>query len=278
MHFVGPHVSIGGGVFNAPASARALGATGFGMFLKNQKQWVAADFPPQTAEEFRAAMGDFSERAVLPHAGYLINLANPDEEAHEKSMAAFVDELTRARVLGVMRVNLHPGSHLRKLTPEAACERVAQSIDRAAEAVPDVKIVIENTAGQGGCLGHTFDELRLILEGVSRKDRLGFCLDTAHTFESGMDLRTRDGFLKIIDSFDEMVGMDRLCGMHLNDSKTPLGSRVDRHESLGKGHIGLEVFKTIMGDRRFENIPLVTETPDETAWVDEIAMLLSYAR
>ncbi len=278
MYYVGPHVSVNGGVFNAPTAARELGATGFGMFLKNQKQWVCPDYAPGIAEAFRKAMGDYPEAAVLPHAGYLINLANPGEEAHAKSMAAFIDELKRANELGIYRVNIHPGSHLKLLTPQAACERVAESINTAIKQIPKIKVVIENTAGQGGCIGRTFEELAWIAQGVNDKSRLGFCLDTAHTFESGIDVRTEKDFLKVMDEFDRAVGIRYLSGLHLNDSKTDFGKHVDRHETLGKGYIGKEVFRTIMRDPRFENIPLILETPDETLWADEIKMLLDWTR
>ena len=280
MFFVGPHVSISGGVRNAPINARQLGATGFGMFVKNQRQWTAAPLPKAEIDAFKAAMVEngYTPQQVMPHAGYLINLANPDDAAHAKSMASLHDELTRCEALGLIQLNLHPGSHLRLLTPEAACDRVAQSVNAALADSHGVTIVIENTAGSGGNLGSTFEELARILAGVEDKTRIGFCIDTAHTFAAGFDIRTRDGFRKTIEAFDRLVGLRYLRGMHLNDSKPKLASHVDRHESLGAGLIGWEPFAAIMSDARFSDLPLVLETPDESLWADEIRRLLEAAR
>ena len=195
MYFIGPHVSIGGGVANAPKNARALGATGLGMFVKNQRQWTAAPYADADIEAFKAQMkaDGYTAKQVLPHAGYLINLANPDETAHAKSMASLLDELQRCMALGLDKLNFHPGSHLRLLTPQAACERVAASMNRALAQTQGVTLVVENTAGSGGNLGSTFEELRTILDGIDDKSRAGFCIDTMHAFAAGFDLRTRDG-------------------------------------------------------------------------------------
>jgi len=214
---------------------------------------------------------------VLPHAGYLINLANPDEAAHAKSMTSLMDELQRCMALGLDKLNFHPGSHLRLLTPQAACERVAKSMNQALAQTRGVTLVVENTAGSGGNLGSTFEELRVILDGIDDKKRVGFCLDTMHTFAAGFDIRTRDGFLTTMDRFDQVVGLQYLRGMHLNDSKVALNSHVDRHESLGSGLLGIDVFKCIMKDPRFENMPLVLETPNEELWAQEIKQLMAMA-
>lgn len=279
MYFIGPHVSIGGGVANAPKNARALGATGLGMFVKNQRQWTAAPYADADIEAFKAQMkaDGYTAKQVLPHAGYLINLANPDEAAHAKSMASLLDELQRCMALGLDKLNFHPGSHLRLLTPQAACERVAASMNRALSQTQGVTLVVENTAGSGGNLGSTFEELRTILDGIDDKSRAGFCIDTMHAFAAGFDLRTRDGFLKTMDHFDKTVGLTYLRGMHLNDSKVGFNSHVDRHESLGAGLLGVEVFKCIMTDKRFEGIPLVLETPNEEIWAQEIKQLMEMA-
>lgn len=280
MYFIGAHVSIGGGVGNAPVNAKALGATGFGMFVKNQRQWTAAPCTAADKTSFSAQMkaNGYSAAQVMPHAGYLINLANPDVTAHAKSMAALEDELQRCRALGLDKLNLHPGSHLRLITPKAACERVANSINAALKATAGVAVVIENTAGSGGNLGSTFEELRAIIDGVEDKSRVGVCLDTMHAFAAGYDLRQRDGFLKAMDHFTKIVGMNYLRGMHLNDSKVAFNSHVDRHESLGAGLLGLEVFKCIMKDARFTNMPLVLETPNEAIWTRELEMLMEMAQ
>ena len=279
MYFIGPHVSIAGGVANAPLNAKGLGATGFGLFVKNQRQWTAAPYLAADVEAFKKQMAadGYTPAQVMPHAGYLINLANPDESAHAKSMAALMDELNRCMALGLDKLNLHPGSHLRLITPQAACGRIATSINAALAQTRGVAVVIENTAGSGGNLGSSFEELKAMIDGVDDKSRVGVCLDTAHTFAAGFDIRTRDGFLKTMEHFDKTVGMKYLRGMHLNDSKAGLNSRVDRHESLGAGLLGIDVFNCIMKDKRFENIPLVLETPNEELWAQEIQQLLEMA-
>jgi len=276
MYYIGPHVSIGGGVANAPKNAKALGATGFGMFVKNQRQWTAAPYAPADIEAFKQQMASdgYTAAQVMPHAGYLINLANPDEEAHAKSMGSLMDELRRCMSLGLDKLNFHPGSHLRKLTPQEACARVAQSMNTALAQTQGVTLVIENTAGSGGNLGAPFEELRAIIDGVDDKSRVGVCLDTMHTFAAGFDIRTRYGFLATMEHFDRTVGFTYLRGMHINDSKVALNSHVDRHESLGQGLLGIEVFRCIMADARFENMPLVLETPNETLWEREIQQLM----
>lgn len=279
MYFIGPHVSIGGGVANAPMNAKALGATGFGMFVKNQRQWTAAPYAAADIEAFKKQMkaDGYTAAQVMPHAGYLINLANPDEAAHAKSMASLIDELQRCMALGLDKLNFHPGSHLRLITPQEACARVAQSINRALAQTQGVTLVIENTAGSGGNLGSVFEEIQAIIGGVEDKSRVGVCLDTMHTFAAGFDIRTRDGFLKTMDHFDQTVGMAYLRGLHVNDSKVGLNSHVDRHESLGAGLLGIDVFACIMKDRRFENMPLVLETPNEEIWAQEIRQLMAMA-
>ena len=279
MYYIGPHVSIGGGVANAPRNAKALGATGFGMFVKNQRQWTAAPYAQADVDAFRRQLKEdgYTAAQVMPHAGYLINLANPDEAAHAKSMASLLDELRRCMALGLDKLNFHPGSHLRLLTPQEACGRVARSINAALAETEGVTLVIENTAGSGGNLGSVFEELKAMVEGVDDKRRVGVCLDTMHTFAAGFDIRTRDGFLTTIDHFDRTVGLRYLRGLHLNDSKVALNSHVDRHESLGAGLLGIDVFKCIMRDPRFENMPLVLETPNEELWAQEIEQLTAMA-
>jgi deoxyribonuclease-4 len=279
MYYVGPHVSIGGGVEQAPVNAAAVGATGFGMFTKNQVQWQAAALTAASRAQFAATLREhrYTPQQVLPHAGYLINLANPDEAAHAKALDSFVGEIQRCADLGLTLLNLHPGSHLRKLEPLAACARVAESVNEALRRTRGVTVVIENTAGQGACLGSTFEELAAIVVGVTDKSRVGVCLDTAHTFAAGFDIRTRDGLARTLDAFDQAVGFRYLRGMHLNDSKVGHNSHVDRHESLGKGHLGWEPFRWIMRDARLAGLPLVIETPDEALWPEEVRRLLDLA-
>jgi len=279
MYFIGPHVSIGGGVANAPRNAKALEATGFGMFVKNQRQWTAAPYAAEDVEAFKRQMAadGYTAAQVMPHAGYLINLANPDDAAHAKSMASLLDELRRCMALGLDKLNFHPGSHLRLITPQEACDRVARSINAALAETSGVTLVIENTAGSGGNLGSVFEEIRTIIDGVDDRRRVGVCLDTMHTFGAGFDIRTRDGFLKTMEHFDKTVGMGYLRGLHLNDSKVEFNSHKDRHESLGAGFLGIEVFRCIMTDARFENMPLVLETPNEDIWAQEIRQLMEMA-
>lgn len=276
MRFVGPHVSAAGSPAAAVANALAVGATGFALFVKNQRQWVGKPLPKEDAEAFSEAMAAafYTAGQVLPHAGYLINLANPDPEKHAKSMASFLDELRRCEALGLDRLNLHPGSHLNQLPPEAACDRVAESINRALEETRGVTVVIENTAGQGAYLGSKPAELGRIVAGVRDKTRVGICLDTAHTFAAGYDIHTVAGLNAFLDEVDEAVGLNMIRGMHLNDSKGALGSHLDRHESLGKGFLGWEVFEAIARDPRFENVPLILETPDDALWPEETRRLL----
>ena len=279
MHYVGPHVSIGGGVEQAPVNAAAVGATAFGMFTKNQVQWHAAALTETSCTQFAAALKArrYAPRQVLPHAGYLINLANPDDAAHAKALDSFVGEMKRCESLGLPMLNFHPGSHLRKSTPAAACKRVADSINTALRQTCGVTAVIENTAGQGACLGSTFEELAAIIAGVEDAARVGICLDTAHTFAAGFDIRTVDGLKRTLDDFERIVGFAHLRGMHLNDSKVGLNSHVDRHESLGQGHIGWTPFQLILQDSRFADMPLIIETPDETLWPGEVKRLLEFA-
>lgn len=277
MRLIGPHVSAAGAPSAAIANALAVGATGFALFVKNQRQWIGKPLASADVADFATAMqrAPYQAQQILPHAGYLINLANPDPEMHEKSMGSFLDELHRCEVLGLDRLNLHPGSHLKKLSVEAACDRVAESINRALAETTGVTVVIENTAGQGAYLGSKPEELQRIIAGVNDKTRIGFCIDTAHTFAAGYDLRDESIFEAFFGELENRIGLNYLRGMHLNDSKSALASHHDRHESLGKGHIGWPLFERIARDARFENIPLIIETPDDALWPEEIQHLLN---
>lgn len=277
MRFIGPHVSSAGGLTLAVQRAQALGATGFATFVKNQRQWVGKPITSEEAADFRAAMAEagYTAAQVLPHAGYLINLANPDEAKHAKSMESFLDELHRCEALGLTLLNIHPGSHLNQLSVEAACDRVAQSINTALERTQGVTIVIENTAGQGAYLGSQPEELGRIVAGVNDKSRVGFCIDTCHTLAAGHEIRTEAALEAFWAALDRAVGLHFLRGLHLNDCKSALGSHLDRHESLGQGTIGWETFERIARDERFQNIPMAIETPDESLWAEETRHLLN---
>jgi len=278
MKRVGAHVSIAGGVQNAPLNARKIGAKAFAMFTKNQRQWHAKPYTEEQIEQFRVNMEEcgFHPQDVLPHDSYLINLGHPEPEARAKSLKAFIDELHRCHQLGLVYLNFHPGSHLRKIDEETCLDLIADSINRALEQTTGVTAVIENTAGQGSNLGYRFEHLAYLIERVEDRSRVGVCLDTCHTFTAGYDLRTRETYEETMRSFDEIVGFSYLRGMHLNDSKVELGSRVDRHENLGKGKLGLEPFRFIMQDERMEEMPLVLETIDDELWPEEIRLLYSF--
>ncbi len=278
--YVGAHVSIAGGVENAPINAAQIGATGFAMFTKNQRQWKAKPLTDESIEGFRQNCEEhgFSAETILPHDSYLINLGNPDPQKRAKSLESFIHELKRCEALGLKFLNFHPGSHMREISEEECLKLIAGSINSALEATEAVVPVIENTAGQGSNLGYRFEHLAALIDQVNDKSRIGVCLDTCHTFTAGYDLRTAEACDDTFAAFDSTVGFTFLKGMHLNDSKPELGARVDRHESLGQGKLGLTVFEYIMGDSRFDGIPLCLETPEPEKWPDEIALLKGFAQ
>lgn len=275
MKYVGAHVSASGGVENAPLNAHAIGATAFALFTKNQRQWVAAPLTEKSIALFKERCQEYGYRAeqILPHDSYLINLGHPEPEALEKSRAAFLDEMQRCEQLGLDRLNFHPGSYLNKITEEESLDLIAQSINIALDKTKGVIAVIENTAGQGTNLGYRFEHLRYIIDRVEDKSRVGVCIDTCHAFAAGYDLTTQETFDNTFAEFDRVIGFKYLKGMHLNDAKKPLGSRVDRHDSIGTGFLGKDTFRFIMRDPRFDNTPLILETPDETLWPQEIQQL-----
>ena len=279
MKYFGAHVSASGGADNAPANAHAIGATAFALFTKNQRQWVAKPLTAGEIDAFRKACDTYGYRPeqILPHDSYLINLGHPEKEALEKSRAAFLDEMQRCELLGLDRLNFHPGSHLQKITEEESLDRIAESINIALDKTRGVTAVIENTAGQGSNLGFRFEHLRYLIARVEDKSRVGVCIDTCHAFAAGYDLRTAEACDATFAELDRVVGFGYLKGMHLNDAMKILGSRVDRHMPLGEGMIGMECFRYIARDKRFDGIPLILETPDETRWSEEIARLKAFA-
>ena len=279
MKYFGAHVSASGGADNAPANAHAIGATAFALFTKNQRQWVAKPLTAGEIDAFRKACDTYGYRPeqILPHDSYLINLGHPEKEALEKSRAAFLDEMQRCELLGLDRLNFHPGSHLQKITEEESLDRIAESINIALDKTRGVAAVIENTAGQGSNLGFRFEHLRYLIDRVEDKSRVGVCIDTCHAFAAGYDLRTAEACDATFTELDRVVGFNYLKGMHLNDAMKILGSRVDRHMPLGEGMIGMECFRYIARDERFDGIPLILETPDETRWSEEIARLKAFA-
>lgn len=275
MKYVGAHVSISGGVDKAPVNAVKIGAKAFAMFTKNQRRWSAPPLDDKTIDAFRKNCTDngFAIEHILPHDGYLINLGHPEAEGLEKSRSAFIDEMTRCEQLGLRFLNFHPGSHLKKISEAACLARIAESVNLALDRTGGVTAVIENTAGQGTNVGYMFEHLAEIIDKVEDKTRVGVCLDTCHTFASGYDLRTREAYERTLAAFDSVVGFEYLRALHLNDSMKEQGSKVDRHQNLGKGMIGLDLFRFIMNDPRFDDIPLILETKDTSLWEQEIKML-----
>ena len=279
MKYIGPHVSASGGVENAPLNAMQVGATAFALFTKNQRQWFSTPLSENSIEAFKVNLekSGISADYVLPHDSYLINLGSPEAEGLEKSRNSFLEEMQRCEQLGLKMLNFHPGSHLKKITLEECLARVAESINFALDKTSGVTAVIENTAGQGTNVGFSFQHLAYIIDKVEDKSRVGVCLDTCHTYSAGYDLKTESGYKATFEEFEEVVGFKYLRGIHLNDTKKEFGSRVDRHDSIGKGLLGMEFFERFMKDSRFDNIPLILETPDETLWAEEIKRLLAFS-
>ena len=279
MKYLGAHVSTAGGVHTAPQRAQALGATAFAIFTRNQRRWAAKPLAEEEVDAFReqcAAVGIPLHR-VLPHAGYLINLGAPDAAIVRKSQAGFLDEFERCRRLGLRCLNFHPGSHLGKMEDAACTEQITSFLNRAIAEIPDVIAVYECTAGQGSHLGHSFEQLAALIDGIEDQSRIGVCLDTCHLHAAGYDLTTADAYERTMREFEQVVGLRYLAGAHLNDSKTGLGSRVDRHESLGQGTMGWEPFRLLMNDPRFDDLPLITETVDQELWAEELTQLRALA-
>lgn len=280
MKYVGAHVSASGGVENAPFNAHEIGAKAFALFTKNQRQWFSSPLTKESIDKFKENCSKYGYKPghILPHDSYLINLGNPANQALEKSQKAFLDEMKRCELLGLALLNFHPGAHLKQITEDESMKRIALSINLALEKTKGVTAVIENTAGQGSWIGFRFEHLKYIIELVEDKSRVGVCLDTCHTYTAGYDIKSPEGYESTFKDFDRIVGLKYLKGMHLNDSKKELASRVDRHDNLGKGILGDDVFKRIMNDKRFDDIPLILETPDETLWATEIKWLYSLVK
>lgn len=279
MKYVGAHVSIAGGVENAPGNASRIGARALALFTKNQRQWRA---PPLTDDRVTAFSENcrrygYAPAQILVHDSYLINLGHPEEQNLQRSRRAFVEEMARCEQLGLTALNFHPGSHLGRISARRCIGRIAASINYALDQTASVTAVIENTAGQGNQLGASFEEIAAIMDRVEDKSRVGVCLDTCHAFAAGYDLRTDETYTGTMRAFAAIIGFSYLRGAHLNDTQKPLGSRVDRHASLGRGSLGWEAFGRIMRDERFDGIPLILETPDSDRWPQEIQRLYALA-
>lgn len=275
MKKIGPHVSASGGVFNAPINAMAVGASAFALFTKNQRQWFSSPLQQTEIEQFKVQVlkSGIEAEYILPHDSYLINLGSPDAEGLEKSRNSFIEEIQRCEQLGLTMLNFHPGSHLKQITPEECIDRIAESINIALDKTKGVSAVIENTAGQGSNIGFAFWQIKRIIDGVNDKSRVGVCIDTCHTYTAGYDFK--NAYESVWEEFDREIGMEWLRAIHLNDSKKELGSRVDRHDSIGKGFLGIDFFSKIMKDQNLNDIPLILETPDESLWAEEITLLHS---
>lgn len=279
MKYIGAHVSAAGGVENAPGRAHKIGAKAFALFTKNQRRWES---PPLTTENINGFKENcekfgYSMDFVMPHDSYLINLGHPEKDQLEKSRNAFLDEMQRCEQLGIKLLNFHPGNHLDQIDIDECLRRNAESLNRVLNQTEGVTAVIENTAGQGTSTGFKFEYLAAIIDGVEDKSRVGVCIDTCHAFAAGYDLSTEKGFIAMCEEFEQTVGFEYLKGIHLNDSKKELGSRVDRHDNIGEGKIGLKGFELLVQDDRFDDIPMILETPNTEKWPVEIEMLYNLA-
>ena len=277
MKYIGAHFSASGGVEFAPINAHNIGATAFAFFTKNQKQWFSKPLTPENISLFKENCNKygFKPEQILPHDSYLINLGNPEAEPLMKSREAFLDELNRCNQLGLDRLNFHPGSFLTS-NIETCLKTISESINWALDRSEGVIAVIENTAGQGTNVGYRFEHIRDIIDKVEDKSRVGVCIDTCHAFTAGYEMNTLEGYSKTWKEFEEIIGFEYLKGMHINDSKKEYATRGDRHDNIGVGFIGNDLFKWIMNDPRLDGIPLILETPDEEKWAEEIALLKSY--
>lgn len=277
MKFVGAHVSVSGGIENAPINAHNIGAKAFALFTKSPTRWNATPLKDKTIEQFKANCEKYGYKPehILPHDGYLINIGSPEPDKLNISREAFLDEFQRCEQLGLTMLNFHPGSHLNLVDIDKCLDTIAESINITLNKTNGVKAVLENTAGQGSNVGFSFYHIAHIIDKIEDKTRVGVCIDSCHAFAAGYDLSTENSFKKVWEEFDDVIGMQYLCAMHLNDTKKGLSSRVDRHESLGKGVLGSDFFINLMNDSRFDNIPLILETPNDEIWAEEIAWLYS---
>ncbi|MEZ3551476.1 MAG: deoxyribonuclease IV [Muribaculaceae bacterium] len=280
MKYIGAHVSVAGGVGNAPVQAHAIGAKAFALFTGSSSRWQSKDIPEEEIARFKSncQLYGFTPEVILPHDNFLINLGSPDSKKLAMSRKSFLDEMRRCMQLGLTMLNFHPGSHLNAISEEECLDRIAESVNMTLEKTEGVIAVLENVAGQGSNMGHSFEQLAYIIDRVEDKSRVGVCIDTCHAYSAGFDLATPEGHEETWRLFDSIIGFNYLKGMHLNDDKKELGSRIDRHASIGMGTLGKDFFSRLVNDPRFDNIPLILETPDEAAWPEEIAWLYSEIR
>lgn len=261
---LGAHFSIAKGLHNALYEAQAYSCTALQIFTKNAQTWKERSLGSDEIDQFEQARAATGVTAIAAHTSYLINLAAAEKQKHASSCRALKQELVRSSMLNIPFVVLHPGSHMDRGADEGI-RRIAESINQVFSQIPDLKtrLLLETTAGQGSSVGHTFEQLASIMDKVEKKDAIQFCLDTSHIFAAGYDIRTPSAYQKTINTFDSIVGLEHLDLIHLNDSKKELGSRVDRHEHIGRGCIGLQAFELFMNDHRFQDIPKIIETPKQ---------------
>lgn len=279
MKYIGAHISVTGGVSTATVSAAEMGMNAFALFTRNPTRWKSKAIPEKEAEAFRencTRLG-FTPDVILPHDSYLINLGSPEPEKLAQSREAFLDEMHRCEQLGLTMLNFHPGSHMRMIDDDDCLKIIAESVNGALAETSGVTAVLESTAGQGSNLGYRFEQLARIIELIDDKSRVGVCVDTCHTFAAGYDLVSDEGYDRTWHEFDSVIGFNYLRALHINDSKKGVGSRVDRHAPIGKGELGSIFFARLMADQRFDNIPLILETPDESLWPAEIEWLRKQA-
>ncbi len=277
---IGAHVSIAGGVQQAPLNAKAIGASAFGLFVKNQRRWKAGPLSDENIHGFaeRCTENGFSSADIVAHDSYLINLGHPEAGELAKSRHALLDEVRRCELLGIHFINIHPGSHLRLIKIDRCLHRIASSINHILGKSHSVKILLENTAGQGSNLGYEFEQLAEIVSRVEDSSRMGVCLDTCHAFAAGYDLRDQASYDSTWKHFDQIIGRDRLCALHVNDAKSAFASRVDRHAAIGQGYLGMKAFSLLMNDPRLDGLPMILETPNSEHWREEIQLLYDLQR
>lgn len=280
MKYIGAHVSVVGGVSNAPITANAIGAKAFALFTGSSNRWVSKEIKEEEAMLFKdnCALYGFTPEVILPHDNFLINLGSPDKQKLHLSRKSFLDEMRRCEVLGLKYLNFHPGSHVNEISEEECLDLIAESLNGILEKTTGVTAVIENTAGQGSNLGYSFQQLAHIIDKIEDKTRIGVCIDTCHAYSAGYDLATEEGYKATWKEFDDIIGSHYLKGIHLNDDKRELSSHIDRHAKIGEGTLGKDFFIRFVNDPRFNNMPIILETPDEEAWPEEIAWLYSQIR
>jgi deoxyribonuclease-4 len=259
---LGAHMSIAGSVGNALLLGKKVACDAIQIFTKSSRQWAGKPYTKEEIEQFRVNRKETGITTIIAHDSYLLNLGSPDASLRKQSVAAFIDELERCEILGVTNLVAHPGAHVGAGETEGI-KTIAKSLDEAHKACPGytTKITLEITAGQGSTIGYRFDQIGNIMDATKESERLRVCFDTEHAFAAGYDIRTREGYERTFVEFDEAIGIDRLAAFHLNDSKKEFNSRVDRHEHIGKGQIGVEAFRLLLNDKRFWGLPMCLETP-----------------